>query len=38
VVDAAPKPKRIYRTIEIVDGREIKKYSTVETPGSELVK
>jgi soluble lytic murein transglycosylase-like protein len=37
-VDAAPKPKRIYRTIEIVDGREVKKYSTVETPGSELVK
>jgi len=37
-VDAAPKPKRIYRTIEIVDGREIRKYSTVETPGSELVK
>ncbi len=31
VVDAAPKPKRIYRTIEIVNGREVTKYSTVET-------
>ena len=38
VVDAAPKPKRIYRTIEIVNGREVTKYSTVETPGAELVK
>jgi soluble lytic murein transglycosylase-like protein len=37
VVDAAPKPKRIYRTIEIVNGRPIPKYSTIETPGSELV-
>ncbi len=37
-VEAAPKPKRIYRTIEIVDGREVRKYSTVETPGSQLVK
>ena len=37
VVDAAPKPKRIYRTVEIVDGREIPKYSTVETPGAELI-
>jgi soluble lytic murein transglycosylase-like protein len=36
-VDAAPKPKRIYKTIEIVDGREIPRYSTVETPGAELV-
>jgi soluble lytic murein transglycosylase-like protein len=37
-VDAAPKPKRIYRTVEIIDGREVTKYSTVETPGSELVR
>jgi soluble lytic murein transglycosylase-like protein len=37
-VDAAPKPKRIYRTIEIVNGRQVPRYSTVETPGSELVK
>jgi soluble lytic murein transglycosylase-like protein len=36
-VDAAPKPKKIYRTIEIVNGREITKYSTVETPGAQLV-
>lgn len=36
-VDAAPQPKRIYRTIEIANGREIPRYSTVETPGSELV-
>ena len=37
VVNAAPKPKRIYRTYEIVNGREVPKYSTVETPGAELV-
>lgn len=36
-VDAAPKPKKIYRTTEIVNGRTITKYSTVETPGAELV-
>jgi soluble lytic murein transglycosylase-like protein len=36
-VDSAPKPKRIYKTIEIVDGREVPRYSTVETPGAELV-
>jgi hypothetical protein len=36
-VDAAPKPKRIFKTIEIVNGREVPRYSTVETPGSELV-
>ena len=28
-----PKPKRIYKTIEIVDGREVTRLSTVETPG-----
>ena len=36
-VDVAPKPKGIFKTIEIVNGREIPRYSTVETPGSELV-
>jgi soluble lytic murein transglycosylase-like protein len=36
-VDAAPKPKRIFKTIEIVNGREVPRYSTIETPGSELV-
>ena len=28
---------RIYRTVEIVDGREIVRYSNVRTPGAELV-
>ena len=36
-VDAAPKPKRIYRTVQIIDGREVPKYSTVQTPGAELI-
>ena len=36
-VDAAPKPKRIFKRIEIVNGREVPRYSTVETPGSELI-
>ena len=37
-VDAKPAPKvRIYRTIEIVDGRPVERYSTKQTPGSELV-
>ncbi len=36
-VGAAPKPKRIYRTYEIVNGREVPKYSTIETPGAELI-
>jgi soluble lytic murein transglycosylase-like protein len=36
-VDAVPKGKSIYKTIEIVNGREVPRYSTVETPGSELV-
>jgi soluble lytic murein transglycosylase-like protein len=36
-VDAAPKPKKIYRTVEIVDGREVVKYSTTETPGAEYI-
>jgi soluble lytic murein transglycosylase-like protein len=34
---SAPKPKRIYKTIEIVDGREVVKFSTVEPPAPELV-
>ena len=36
-VDLAPKPKRIFKTIEIVDGREVPRYSSVETPGAQLV-
>jgi soluble lytic murein transglycosylase-like protein len=36
-IDAAPKPKKIYRTFEMVDGRKVFKYSTVETPGAELI-
>jgi soluble lytic murein transglycosylase-like protein len=37
-VDAAPAPKvRIYRTIEIVDGREVPRYSTKPVAGGELV-
>jgi soluble lytic murein transglycosylase-like protein len=38
VVDAAaPKPVHIYKTVEIVNGREVTRYSTVETPGAQLV-
>ena len=36
-VDLAPKPKRIFKTIEIVDGREVPRYSSVETPGARVV-
>lgn len=36
-IDVAPKPKKIYRSYEIVDGRKVFKYSTVETPGAELI-
>lgn len=36
-IDAAPKPKKIYRTFEMVDGRKVFKYSTVEAPGAELI-
>jgi len=37
-VEAAPPKKvRIYRTIEIVDGREVPRFSTTPTPGAELV-
>jgi hypothetical protein len=37
-VDAIPKGKNIYKTTEIVNGREITRLSTVETPGSVLVR
>jgi soluble lytic murein transglycosylase-like protein len=30
-------PAKIYRSVEVVDGREVVKYSNVRTPGSELV-
>jgi soluble lytic murein transglycosylase-like protein len=36
-LEAAPKPKKIYRTYEMVNGRAIPKYSTVETPGAEMI-
>ena len=34
---AAPQPKRIYKTTEIVDGREVTKFTTVEPRGPELI-
>jgi hypothetical protein len=38
VGDAPPPPKRqIYRTIEIVDGRPVVKYTSDPIPGAELV-
>ncbi len=37
-VDAIPKGKKIYKTTEIVNGREVTRLSTVETPGSVLVR
>jgi soluble lytic murein transglycosylase-like protein len=37
VVDAQPKPVRIYKSLEIVNGRPVMKYSTVETHGAEVV-
>jgi soluble lytic murein transglycosylase-like protein len=37
VVDAQPKPVRIYKTLEIVNGKPVMKYSTVETYGAEVV-
>jgi soluble lytic murein transglycosylase-like protein len=36
-IDAVPRPKRIFKTIEIVNGREIPRYSTIEAPGAEPV-
>jgi soluble lytic murein transglycosylase-like protein len=37
IMDAAPKPVPIYRSVEIVNGRRVTRYSTVETPGAQLV-
>jgi soluble lytic murein transglycosylase-like protein len=35
---SAPAPSvRIYRTVEIVDGREVVRYSNVRSPGAELI-
>jgi soluble lytic murein transglycosylase-like protein len=36
-VDVAPKPKRIYRTVEIINGREVIRYSTEPAAGAQLV-
>jgi len=36
-VDVAPKPKSIYRTTEIVNGREVVRYTTEATPGAQLI-
>jgi hypothetical protein len=36
-VEAAPKPVRIYKVVEVVDGRLVTRYTTVETPGAEFV-
>ena len=37
VVDAQPKPVKIYKTTEIVNGKWVTKYSTVETWGAAVV-
>jgi soluble lytic murein transglycosylase-like protein len=37
VVDAQPKPVRIYKTLTIVNGKPVMRYSTVETYGAEVV-
>jgi soluble lytic murein transglycosylase-like protein len=36
-VDGAPKPVRIFKTVEIVNGRPVTRYSTVESQGAEYV-
>jgi len=36
-VDAAPKPVKIYKTTEMVNGRPVTRYSTVETHGAQVV-
>jgi soluble lytic murein transglycosylase-like protein len=36
-IEPAPKPKKIYRTYEMVNGRAVPKYSTTETAGAELI-
>jgi hypothetical protein len=33
----APVPFRLYRVVQIIDGREVVKYSNVAAPGAELV-
>ena len=34
---AGPRPKRIVKTVEIVNGREVIKFSSEETPASEFI-
>ncbi len=34
---AAPRPKRIVKTVQIVNGREVVKFSSEETPVSEFI-
>lgn len=36
-VGAVPRPKRIVRTVEIVNGREVIKFSSEETPAAEFI-
>ena len=33
----APAPFRMYRTVQVVDGREVVKYSNVSAPGAEVI-
>jgi hypothetical protein len=33
----APAPFRLYRSVEIVEGHEVVKYSNVASPGAEVV-
>jgi soluble lytic murein transglycosylase-like protein len=35
---SVPQPPRLYKTIEIRDGREVPKYSNVPSPGAEIVR
>jgi hypothetical protein len=34
---AAPAPFRLYRVVQIVEGREVVKYSNVAAPGAQLM-
>jgi soluble lytic murein transglycosylase-like protein len=34
----APAPFRLYRSVQVIDGREVVKYSNVASPGAEIVK
>ena len=34
---AAPAPFRLYRMVQIVEGREVVKYSNVAAPGAQLI-